>query len=78
MQKHRRMRGWDTLATVARMSGRAITERDEAAEAFAQAYYLVTGNSPKWSETFGYDGALEDIKDACVLMRAKISLQGAS
>lgn len=65
----------DALATVARMFARAVTERDDAAQAFSQAYYLVTGNSPKWSETFGYTEALEDIKDACILLRASIMKQ---
>lgn len=49
-----------------------IDRRDEAAQAFSQAYYLVTGTSPKWSNTFGYDEALEEIKDACTLLRAHI------
>jgi len=40
-----------------------ITERDAAEEAMSQAYYLVTGNSPEWSNLFGYNEALEDIAD---------------
>jgi hypothetical protein len=51
-----------------------VRKRDDAEQALSQAYYLVTGNSPRWSETFGYDEALEDIRDACVLMRASLKL----
>lgn len=48
-----------------------IGERDDAQEAMSQAYYLVTGRSPEWSNKFGYEQALEDIADAMsVLKRA--------
>ena len=50
-----------------------VGKRDDAAQAFAQAYYLVIGHSPKWSATFGYDEALDDIKDACVILRRSAS-----
>jgi sugar-specific transcriptional regulator TrmB len=39
-------------------------ERDNAEESLSQAYYLVVGNSPEWSNTFGQSHALEDIDDA--------------
>ena len=50
-------------------TGETIRERDDAEEAMSQAYYLVTGRSPEWSNNFGYEQALEDIKDACELLR---------
>jgi hypothetical protein len=33
-----------------------IDERDRAEEALSQAYFLITGRSPEWSNLFGYDG----------------------
>lgn len=49
-----------------------IDERDAAEEAMSQAYYLVTGNSPQWSNMFGYPEALEDIGDALALLKASL------
>lgn len=46
-----------------------IDERDKAQEALSQAYYLITGRSPEWSNTFGYAEALEDIDDAQKILR---------
>ncbi len=46
-----------------------LDQRDRAEEALSQAYYLITGRSPEWSNTFGHDEALEDIKDAQELLR---------
>jgi hypothetical protein len=46
-----------------------IDERDAAEEALSQAYYLVTGRSPEWSNKFGHTQALEDIKEACAILR---------
>jgi hypothetical protein len=46
-----------------------VSERDAAEEAMSQAYYLVTGKSPEWSNLFGYSQALEEIKDACDVLR---------
>lgn len=40
-----------------------IDERDKAEETLSQAYYLITGNSPEWSNIFGHIEALEDIAD---------------
>lgn len=50
--------------------GQEIIERDEAEEAMSQAYYLVTGRSPEWSNIFGYTEALEEISDAVALLKA--------
>lgn len=49
-----------------------IDQRDAAEEAFSQAYFLVTGRSPEWSNRFGHAEALEEIEDACTLLRKSI------
>jgi hypothetical protein len=49
-----------------------IDERDRAEEALSQAYFLVTGRSPEWSNLFGHDEAIEDIDDAQKSLRAEI------
>jgi hypothetical protein len=50
-----------------------IDQRDEAENALSQAYFLVTGNSPEWSNNFGYEQALEDIKDASDALRKSLA-----
>lgn len=49
-----------------------IDERDKAEEAISQAYYLVIGQSPQWSNKFGHDQALDEIDNACGLLRGEI------
>ena len=49
-----------------------IDERDLAEHAFSQAYYLITGKSPEWSNHFGYAEAIEEINDAQKLLRASV------
>lgn len=49
-----------------------IDERDEAQQALSQAFFLVTGRSPEWSNLFGYKQALEEIDDACTLLRKSV------
>lgn len=49
-----------------------IDERDVAAGALSQAYYLVTGRSPAWSNLFGHAEALTDIEDACDMLRLAV------
>lgn len=49
-----------------------IDERDQAEETLSQAYYLITGNSPQWSNNFGHEQALVDIDDAQRCLRAEI------
>lgn len=39
-------------------------ERDAAEEALSQAFFLVTGRSPEWSNHFGHVEALAEIDDA--------------
>jgi hypothetical protein len=41
-----------------------IEERDAAEEALSQAFYLITGRSPEWSNLFGHKEALEEIDAA--------------
>lgn len=52
-----------------------IDERDLAEHAFSQAYYLITGKSPEWSNHFGYAEAIEEINDAQKLLRASVKPQ---
>lgn len=53
-----------------------IDERERASEALSQAYYLIIGKSPEWSNLFGHSQALEEIDDAQTLLRKEIhSLQ---
>lgn len=49
--------------------GKLIDERDAAEEALSQAYYLIVGRSPEWSNLFGYKEALADIDDAQSILR---------
>lgn len=49
-----------------------IDARDAAEEALSQAYYLVTGRSPEWSNLFGRAEALTDIEDACDMLRLAV------
>jgi hypothetical protein len=49
-----------------------IDERDRAEEALSQAYYLVVGHSPEWSNLFGHQDALEEIDDAQRCFRSEI------
>jgi hypothetical protein len=46
-----------------------IDQRDKAEESLSQAYYLITGRSPEWSNLFGHDEALEEIDDAQTALR---------
>ncbi len=52
-----------------------IEERDGAEEALSQAYYLVTGRSPQWSNMFGFEQALEDIGDAVSSLKLAVRSQ---
>lgn len=47
----------------------AIDERDAAEESLSQMYYLVTGNSPEWSNKFGHAEALEEVADAVSVLK---------
>jgi hypothetical protein len=40
-----------------------IDQRDAAEDALANAFHLVTGEYPEWSNAFGYTDALEGIKE---------------
>ena len=50
-----------------------IDQRDAAENAISQAYFLVKGESPEWSNLFGYDEALEEISDALKCLRISVS-----
>lgn len=50
-----------------------IDERDAAEEALSQAYFLITGKSPEWSNIFGYK-EVEEIDDAQKLLRSSYDL----
>lgn len=47
-------------------------QRDDAEQALSQAYYLVTGSSPAWSDTFGHEQALEDIGEAVAALKSAL------
>jgi len=61
--------GLSEMTKVERQLEETLKERDEAEEAFSQAYYLITGRSPNWSSQFGFPQALQDIDDAQTLLR---------
>jgi len=54
---------------------RLIDQRDSAEEALSQAYFLVIGRSPEWSNLFGHAEALEEIDDAQHTFRAALTPQ---
>ena len=43
---------------------RVLFQRDAALHALCQAYSLVMGRPPKWSNAFGYEDAVAEIGDA--------------
>lgn len=49
---------------------KVIDERDAAEQALSQAYYIITGNSPEWSNNFGHAEALQEITDAVTLLKS--------
>ena len=58
-----------------------IDERDAAEEALSQAYYLITGHSPEWSNLFGHQEALPEtplaVSGAVAVMLALEAIDGA-
>lgn len=52
------------LAREDRSHSETIDQRDAAESALSEAYLIVTGRAPKWSNLFGYREALDDIRDA--------------
>ncbi len=67
-----------TIAKNDREAEELIDERDEAEEAMSQAYYLVTGRSPEWSNNFGYEQAHEDIAATVNLLKQAVKDQQAT
>ena len=55
-----------------------IQERDAAEESFSQAYHLVIGHSPEWSNCFGHADALREIECAVFALRMRARLIAAS
>jgi hypothetical protein len=49
-----------------------VQERDDAEQALSQAYFLVTGRSPEWSSTWHHQECLDEIRDACTMLREEI------
>lgn len=47
-----------------RALGEVIDQREAAEEALSQAYYLVTGRYPQWSNLLRYSEALNEIREA--------------
>ena len=60
-------------ARTERQLHQAVTERDEAEQAMSQAYCLVTGRSPEWSNHFGHKEALEEIENAMLLLKSSLT-----
>jgi hypothetical protein len=52
---------------------KTIDQRDAAEDALGDAYALVTGNQPEWSNAFGYANALEDIDATIAAQSARIA-----
>ena len=46
-----------------------VSERDAAEEFASQIYFIVTGHSPEWSNTFGFEQAAQEIEDAINLLK---------
>jgi Lar family restriction alleviation protein len=47
----------------------AVSERDAAEDAVSQIYFIVTGHSPEWSNTFGFEQAIQEIEEAINLLK---------
>lgn len=56
----------------------AVCERDDAEKALSQAYYLITGRPPEWSNNFGHSHALADIDEAQTLLRNEVKERDAA
>jgi hypothetical protein len=50
-----------------------IRQRDDAEETLSQAYLLITGRSPEWSNLFGHDEAIEEIDYAQQALREQLA-----
>src|SRR3546814_4110817 len=54
----------DLIAREEQSHSRTIDERDAAEKALSDAYAIVTGRPPEWSNHFGYKDALDEMADA--------------
>lgn len=57
---------------------KVIDEREAEAEALSQAYFLVTGESPEWSNLFGHEQALDEIAGVVNLLKSQVSATRAT
>lgn len=70
VEAHNETRGKLAAATIdVAALEKAVDERDSAEEAMSQAYYVVTGKSPEWSNLFGYEQANEEIADVVAVLK---------
>lgn len=65
------------LAALEKSESQLVDERDFAEEVISQAYFLITGRSPEWSNLFGYPQALDEIDDAQRLLRQQLAAKDA-
>lgn len=61
----------ERTAALERALEQLVDERDQAMEFGSQAYYLVTGISPEWSNLRGYALATQEIDEALQLLRSR-------
>jgi hypothetical protein len=47
----------------------AVSERDAAEEFASHIYFIATGRSPEWSNTFGFEQAAQEIEEAINLLK---------
>lgn len=59
----------ETIEKLEKSELELIDERDGAEEALSQAFYLVTGRSPEWSNLFGHDQAHMEISETVNLLK---------
>lgn len=50
---------------------RIVRQIDDAEQTLSQMYYYVVGHSPQWSKTFGHQEALDEVKDAMAVLKAR-------
>jgi hypothetical protein len=53
------------------MAMQTLRERDDAEQSLSQAYFLVLGRSPEWTSAWRHQECLDEIKDACTILRSE-------
>ncbi|HFE7433329.1 ead/Ea22-like family protein [Salmonella enterica] len=61
--------GSKRIAELERSETQLISERDDAESALNDAYKAVMGQTPEWSNWFGFENAIDEIDLACELWR---------